>query len=375
MGLASNSTIPMGILGIGYDLDEASDDAETEIKPFIYPSIIDTMVSQGLISSKAYSLYLDDLEASTGSIIFGGLDSDKYHGTLLQIPIVPDTLTNGSKVYAEFSVALTGFGITSQSGSTTNFNTQSEAAILDSGTTVTYLPDRLVDQLIQAINAVDDSQGTGNIFVDCDIRNNASMTFNYGFGGANGVVIKVPVSELVFDLSGAFSLGPYSVPDLPLSNACALGILPGGSESDGPFILGDTFLRSAYVVYDISNNLIALAQTNFNSTTSSVVDFKAGATSIPNVSGVASSAQVTQTATGAIGPQKTATATGSKTTSAGTTTGTTTTSTSTSTGSSATQTQSKSAATGLVPAFDVRSLFVLVISIAFAALGSGLFLA
>lgn len=371
MGLASNSTIPMGILGIGYDINEASNSEESEANSFTYPSIIDTMVSQGLISTKAYSLYLDDLEASTGSIIFGGLDSDKYHGDLLQLPIVPDTLQNRTKVYAEFSVAMTGFGVTSQSGTTTNFTTQVEAAILDSGTPVTYLPDRLVDQLVQDINAVDDSEGTGNIFVDCNMRSNASMTFNYGFGGANGVVIKVPVSELVFDLTGAFSLGPYPPPELPFSNACAFGILPGGTE--GPFILGDTFLRSAYVVYDIQNNLIALAQTNFNSTTSSVVDFKAGATSIPNVSGVASSAQVTQTATGVIGPQKSATETGSRTTSTGTATGTST--GSTTTGSSATQTQSKSAAVGSVPAFNVQRLLVLGISVAFAGLGGGLLLA
>jgi hypothetical protein len=367
MGLASESTLPMGIMGIGYDTDEASNSEESKAKPFIYPSIIDTMFNQSLISTKAYSLYLDDLEASTGSIIFGGLDSDKYHGDLLQLPIVPDTLQNGMKVYAEFSVAMTGFGITSQSGITTNFTAEVEAAILDSGTTVTYLPDRLVSQLIQAINGVDDPEGTGNIFVDCNIRNNASMTFNYGFGGANGVFIKVPVSELVFDLTGVFSLGPYSPPELPFSNVCAFGILPGGTE--GPFTLGDTFLRSAYVVYDIQNNLIALAQTNFNSTTSSVVDFKAGATSIPKVSGVASSAQVTQTATGMIGPQKSATETGSGTTSTGTATRTST--GSTTTGSSATQTQSKSAAVGSVPAFNIQRLLILGISVAFAGLGGG----
>ena len=33
-------------------------------------------------------------------------------------------------------------------------------------------------------------------------------------------------------------------------------------------MLGDTFLRSAYVVYDIANNEISLAQTDFGSTRS-----------------------------------------------------------------------------------------------------------
>ncbi|KAE9362643.1 acid protease [Stipitochalara longipes BDJ] len=373
MGLATKSSSSIGVLGIGYDVNEASNSGESSRgRPqagFIYPSIIDTMVSQGLIASKAYSLYLNDLEASTGSIIFGGLDSDKYHGSLLQMPVVPDEYSNGTKVYADLDVALTGFGITSQSGSTTNFtkSTYQEPVILDSGTTATYLPDQLVDQLIEAINGVDDSQNSGNIYVDCSIGSNTSMTFNFGFGGPSGVTITVPVSELVFSLDSAFSSGSSSeLPDLPFNDACAFGILPG---DDGPYILGDTFLRSAYVVYDLSNNLIAIAQTNFNSTTSKIVDFTASATGIPNVSGAAASATVSQTATGVIGNgggQKTVTVTaGGQTSAAGTGTGT---------GSGATSTKSKSAAVGSVPAFDGRGLFVLGISAAFAVLGGGLFL-
>jgi len=373
MGLAYNTSSSTGVLGIGYDLNEASDSVTSPdptssdtSSPFIYPSIIDTMVSQGLINSKAYSLYLDDLEASTGSIIFGGLDSDKYHGNLLQIPIVPDEGQNDAPVYAEFSVAMSSFGITSQSGNTTNLTTPTyqEAAILDSGTTVTYLPDRLVELILQLINGYDDSENSGNVYVDCALRGNSSMTFNFGFGGANGVDIKVPVNELVLDLDDASSLGGYQAPRLPFSDVCSFGIMPGGQ---GPYILGDTFLRSAYVVYDLKNNLIALAQTNFNSTTSNIVDFQASATSIPNVSGVASSATVTQTATGVIGNgggAKTATANSGKTST-----------TATGTGSSSSGTTSKSAAVGSVPAFDVRNLMVLGISVGFAVLGSGLFLA
>jgi len=372
MGLATKSSSSTGVMGIGYDVNEASDSSQSSKgRPqtaFIYPSIIDTMVSQGLIASKAYSLYLNDLEASTGSIIFGGLDSDKYHGDLLQMPVVADQYSNGTKVYADLDVALTGFGMTSQTGTTTNFTSSSyqEVVILDSGTTATYLPDTLVNSLVEAINGVDDSQNSGNIYVDCSIADNTSMTFNFGFGGASGVTITVPITELVFSLDSAFSAGS-EIPDLPFNSACAFGILPGDS---GPYILGDTFLRSAYVVYDLSNNLIAIAQTNFNSTTSKIVDFTASATSIPNVSGAAASASVKQTATGVIGNgggQKTVTVTaGAKTSGAGTGTGTT---------AGATGSTSKSSAAGVVPVFDGRGLLVLGISVGFAVLGGGLLLA
>jgi hypothetical protein len=374
MGLAYNATLFTGLLGIGYDLNEASDFPSGEQDPFVYPSIIDTMVTQGLISTKAYSLYLNDLDASTGSIIFGGLDSDKYHGDLLQIPIVPDTYQNGTKVYAEFTVALSSFSMTGQAGNTTNM-TEGEydaPVILDSGTTLSYLPSRLAALIYDQLGAVDDTQYSGLVFVDCNILTDSpKMTFNFGFGGSSGISIQVPADEMIFQLEGLFSIDGYTPPDLPFSNACALGL---NSQDEEPFILGDTFLRSAYVVYDLKNNLIAIAQTNFNSTTSSIVDFQADATTIPNVSGVASSAAVTETATSRLpvggGHVTTSEATGrtTATKSSGST------ATGSSTGSTGSST-SKSAAAESVPAFDLTGLMVFALSSAFAVLGGGWFLA
>jgi hypothetical protein len=383
MGLAYNVTLDSGLMGIGYDANEASLDPEAETVPFEYPGIIDSMVSQGLISSKAYSLYLNDLEASTGSIIFGGIDSDKYHGNLIQMPIIPSTLQNGSTIYYDFAVALTGFSMTGQAGNVTQFTNSAfqEAAILDSGTTITYLPDRIADEIVTLLNAYVDNMG--NVYVDCNILTQSpKMTLNYEFGGPTGVNISVPISEVVFPLTGVFSTDGFATPDVPFASPCALGITGSGGQGN---TLGDTFLRSAYVVYDLSNNLIAIAQTNFNSTTSSIVEFQASATSIPNVSGVAMSVTgVTETATGPLGVGgKTSTTTGSSATTTGTVkttttgAGTTRSSTTTTTGSASTSatTSAKSGAVGSVPAFDVRGLMILGISSIFALLGGSWLLA
>jgi len=380
MGLAYNSTIGTGLMGIGYTINEASN-SPRDSSPFTYPSIIDSMVSQGLITRKAYSLYLDDLQSATGSIIFGGLDADKYHGNLLQMPVVPTQLRNGSIVYAELGVALTSFGITGQQGNTENLTSSGykNVVILDSGTTITYLPRSLVSQIYSRIGAVDDtsSSGSGMVYVDCNIvKNSPRLTFNYGFGGASGLTIKIPISEVVFPLSELGSSGSFSSSSLPFANACGFGIWSGGST--GPYILGDTFLRSAYVVYDLQSNVIAIAQTNFNSTSSSVVEFKATETGIPNVSGLASSVDVTasptailpgnpggRTSTGSGGPG----ATGLVTTAGGPTV------TGTIAPSSSTASASKSAGVASMPAFDGRSLVVLSIAGAFAVLGGGWFVA
>ncbi|KAG0646765.1 putative aspartic-type endopeptidase opsB [Hyphodiscus hymeniophilus] len=369
MGLAYNATLFQGLLGIGYDTNEASDDAEDEQDPFIYPSIIDSMVSQGLISTKAYSLYLNDLQASTGSIIFGGMDSDKFHGDLLEMPIVPSPLGNGTSVYSEFTVALTSFSMTGQAGNTTSLTQGAYDApvILDSGTTLTYVPQPLADLIYEKLNAVDDTQNSGLVFVDCGVSTNSpKTTFNFGFGGSDGVSIQIPIDEMVFSLDGLFSVDGSASPDLPFSNTCGLGI---NGQAEEPYILGDTFLRSAYVVYDLKNNVIAIAQTNFNSTTSSIIDFTADATAIPNVSGVASSVAVTETATGGLpvggGHSATSSITGKPTASGAS---------GSSSGSSSSST-SKSAAVGSVPAFDVTALAVFGLSGVFAVLGGGWFLA
>jgi hypothetical protein len=76
MGLATKATTGSGLMGIGYDTLEAGFQAGDFDKP--YKSIIDTMLDQGLINTKSYSLYLDDLTAKSGSIIFGGADTQKF---------------------------------------------------------------------------------------------------------------------------------------------------------------------------------------------------------------------------------------------------------------------------------------------------------
>ena len=58
MGIATQSSRPVGIMGIGYITDEAV----TSIDPTaVYPNIVQQMKDQGLISTTAYSLWLNDL--------------------------------------------------------------------------------------------------------------------------------------------------------------------------------------------------------------------------------------------------------------------------------------------------------------------------
>ena len=72
------------------------------------------------------------------------------------------------------------------------------------------------------------------------------------------------------------------------------GISPTGGSSP---VLGDTFLRSAYVVYDLGNNEISLAATNFNAT-SNVQEIGTGSSAVPDATVVTNAVTTAAVSTG-----------------------------------------------------------------------------
>lgn len=307
MGIADKTAVGTGILGIGFELNEA---AET-----MYSNLVADMVNQSRITTMAYSLYLNDYYSSTGNILFGGVDTDKFIGNLVTVPILPDA---ESKNYSSFTVGLTGLSFAFSNGTTYNQSLTSESgsllSILDSGTTLTYLPDDIATPLFDAVGAYQyTSLGSSLALVDC------STDVEFSFRINNTVTITVPTDELVLD-----SLSGTTLPsDLPFTSPCLFGIQNIGSSSSSSggssggsartadyAILGDSFLRSAYVVYDLSNLQIGLAPANLNSTSTNVQELKSGESSLPAFSGVASQVASSSGSSGTSTTSSTATAAG-----------------------------------------------------------------
>jgi hypothetical protein len=256
-GIGYKSSAAQSILGIGYPLLEV---ATQYYGGQPYANIPQNLADQGFISTNAYSLWLNDLDANLGSILFGGVDRSKYMGELQTLPIIK---TQG--LYVEFTIALTALGANGNTG--TIASNIAVPVLLDSGTSLTYLPSNLANAIFQTVGGSSSTQGVQ--IVDCALGN-SDATIDFTF---SGVTIKVALNELVF-------INNYDRRGQPI---CVLGILSG----DGTAILGDTFLRSAYVVYDLANNQISLAQTNFNTTSSNIQEITAnggvpGATVVPN---------------------------------------------------------------------------------------------
>jgi len=78
---------------------------------------------------------------------------------------------------------------------------------------------------------------------------------------------------------------------------CSLFVDTVANDPSGSIILGDSFLRSAYVVYDLENNEIANGQTAFNATSSNIKVIPLG-TGLPGVSFVATQIAPIAAATG-----------------------------------------------------------------------------
>lgn len=282
MGLGRDTTISYGLVGVGYAHNEAAASTLGEL----YANLPIAMERDGLTNSIAFSLWLNDLDANKGNILFGGIDRGKYTGSLKTV----DVLEYGGS-YTHFLVSLSSLEATSPTGTDILATKNSSIeVILDSGTTLSYLPQDVVENIWDEVGAVY-SNSFGMAILPCSHQSHPGH-FSFGFGGSNGPVINVTMDELVVDLTNGspptFSSGSYSG-----ELVCEFGIQ---NYSSGPYVLGDTFLRSAYVVYDLDNNQVGLAATDFNSTKTDIVEFESRGASIPGATSVATSSNETSSA-------------------------------------------------------------------------------
>ncbi|KAF3764353.1 translation elongation factor G [Cryphonectria parasitica EP155] len=268
MGLGKDTTIPYGLVGVGYIANEA---------------IITTE------ESLSADLWLNDLDASTGSVLFGGIDTRKYVGNLTRIPILEDGVTGQ---YDSFIVELTSIYAASSSGIDQLISRDDPVeVVLDSGTTLTYLPQDLAQEIWEEVGAVY-SASIGLAVIPCRMQKSTGY-FSFTFAGTGGPTVKVAMDELVLDLvlegpAPTFTSGTYEGEDV-----CEFGI----QNATGTYLLGDTFLRSAYVVYDLINNEIGIAPTDFNATGSNIVTFASQGAVIPSATLAPNQTLATSTAT------------------------------------------------------------------------------
>ncbi|KAK2056030.1 eukaryotic aspartyl protease, partial [Colletotrichum caudatum] len=286
LGLAIQTTKAAGLLGLGF--------TEATTAQRGYRTILDNMVMQGQIGRKAFSIWLNDLSSAEGTVLFGGIDTEKYIGKLMTLPLINDYYSG--KV-TSYSVALTGVAVEApgQKPEEMAAGSFSPSTVLDSGSTVCLLPDSLTRAVWAKYGVVDAGYGV----VDCawgGARGDGhAIDFEFkgsgsGSGSGGGEVrVRVPLEEMVLDNLGGSGVAGQLSGLTPFNRSCMFGIQSSatfGVESDGFALLGDTFLRSAYVVYDEANRQVGVAQANLNASRSNVVELRANETALPTAAGV-----------------------------------------------------------------------------------------
>ncbi|PVH17114.1 uncharacterized protein CXQ87_004675 [Candidozyma duobushaemuli] len=175
----------------------------------------------GVTPKASYSLFLGSREAKKGSIVFGGIDTEKYEGELTKYPV------EGSR-----GLAL-NLKSAEVAGETHDLDIE---ILLDSGTSLNLWPQEIVDAIAKQL---DGKPIQGLYLVECEQPSDKYVSFDFGQNK-----IKISYQDLVWSSEGL----------------CLLGVRP---SSNNTHIFGDVFLRSAYVYYDLSEHEISIAQAKY----------------------------------------------------------------------------------------------------------------
>jgi aspergillopepsin I len=192
------------------------------------------MWKQGL-SSPLFSLALQ--RGSGGYIAFGGLPPVSFDQTFATTALQNFVGTTGSAFNGQSFYTLTPDALVFSGAA----STQSSQYILDSGTTVNYLP----SSTAKAINSLFSPKAVlnnGVYTVNCNAKPPA---FGVKIGGRTFVIN--PVDMIFADES---------------SGTCISAIQDGGA-APGPFILGDAFLNNVVAVFDVGAAQLRFAVHNY----------------------------------------------------------------------------------------------------------------
>jgi len=238
IGVASTSTGFTGvdgIFGVGpVDLTESTVSNTNTV-----PTFLDNLYSQGSISTEALGVYFSpesgsDTDDSNGELTLGGVDTTKYSGTLTY---VSTTSTSPYSYYWGISVASIKYGTTSLSTSAN--------AIVDTGTTLIYIPTAAYNKFLTASGGKTDSSSGLAIYTT----------------KPTGTVY-ITIGSVAYPLTPTQYLvpsGQYSYYGLTSGKYYSWIGAGGTTASDVNFIIGQKFLENYYSVFDTTNSRIGFA--------------------------------------------------------------------------------------------------------------------
>jgi hypothetical protein len=210
-------------------------------------------------AKRQFSVWLNAQDAKSGTVNFGGVDRSKYQGRLIGIPL---NLNSGTEDPTGWNVNLTSLVRTSideKGKEKRTLLTKQEYSVdftVDSGSPNMYVPTELYESIVEDLNATEIMNGAP--YVPCSLRSAKSGYLDFGFNPGTGhqdAIIRVPYSDIIYPPGMPVTVPP--VDDRYGEKLCYFGVVP----NDGPVrLLGATFMRCAYVVFDAEEKELRMAQ-------------------------------------------------------------------------------------------------------------------
>ncbi|AAS51369.1 ACR143Wp [Eremothecium gossypii ATCC 10895] len=204
-----------GIIGIGYP------SIGYGIKP-----PINTLIDSGGLKDPMFGIYISNAQnrnSPVGEIVLGGYNTQKFKGDIKWLPVL-------RKAFWETDLSAFKVG---------NFalDVQGLTAVFDTGSSFIIMPEDTYTDFVSQFPGASHDDGTD--YVDCSTVNSGpDLTLDFG-----GVALKLSARDYVMQLG---------------RNTCILAV-SGNSRVTGEVILGDTFLRRYYTIYNFGDNTIGVA--------------------------------------------------------------------------------------------------------------------
>lgn len=281
MGLGSSVSNEqwIGILGLGNDPTTISPRPSSRYRP----NFADRLVASGKIASQAYSIWLDDAEGKSGTLLLGAIDKSQYEGDLIRL----NTVQPYDVFPSAFAVPLLSVKVETDGEQSFKYDGPSFAASLGPAETFSYLPDGLARGIMDASGA---SWNTTlqRATIPCDAATKKpETTLRFQLEGPDGPVLDAHLAELVIPQTLTSWEIAYAGNRATLNrNTCLFGIqkhVDLRAANDNPqYNLGSSLLRRTYMVFDAPNKAVALAPTKFGVAFSKIVPFEKAGAQIPS---------------------------------------------------------------------------------------------
>mmetsp|Transcript_14792 Transcript_14792/g.28143 ORF Transcript_14792/g.28143 Transcript_14792/m.28143 type:complete len:394 (-) Transcript_14792:205-1386(-) len=206
-----------GILGLGFT--SISIDGAT--------TVFENAIAQNVVDQPIFSFYLGD--NAPGELTFGGYDASKFEGELQYVKLL-------SATYWEIALDQCSAGPYS---SAPNADGSPITAIVDSGTSFITGPKKEIAQLAAAVGAK--ANFMGEYTLDCATLDS--------------------LPDIVFTIAGDEYVIPGKDSVLQAQGTCLLAFMGMDFPKPGPqWILGDTFMRQYYTVFNYVDETIGFAK-------------------------------------------------------------------------------------------------------------------